>query len=640
MIAIPENIETRQAPPELLKESENTIRKFFNANTLTLSKAEYICTDFFGIGMGYGKKKEEKFENAIDRFLFKEPGSFDLWFSARPPEARRILYAVVFENIILFEMLEKALNMEIKLKNEKWSSRRLDPRYNLDFLTLYNAEYYYDTKTNKKKSLGIKIPYRAAILPRLVPPPEASFEYCISAEADTAYNNSAGIAETLPLLCNVLSDVLTEEGDEKNLMRGFSKKIVKKIYTASGLPPFPLETEKVAGVSPLSADMIGHFLMFISSFTPGLIRTINLPETLKHYFNKFLDSNFELVSYRYEPKNYFEYDMFFGHINKGAQWPRDLAQSTDETVTRNTLRGCLIAIAKDGRTFDACALIKHLKYSGKILSGFSTSDLQSFKIKAETVSIDGYTSAKEGWESLNAATGLRFDFIEKPLFLGYFYLCASLGILEITQEPPPFICERANKKMPISIFDGLKTVKITDFGRWCLGIISEPPEFEKSKYEAIADSELFLVTVRGRSLERTLFLDNIGEKLGADRWRVNPGTFISGCGNKTQIEERINKFHALIESNPAPHWEALFNTVRDRADIFNKCVVDAIVYQLPSDNKSEREAVSELLADPELRAIAMRAEGGLLVVAHRNEKRFYTLLAAHGIAHFESARWG
>jgi hypothetical protein len=191
--------------------------------------------------------------------------------------------------------------------------------------------------------------------------------------------------------------------------------------------------------------------------------------------------------------------------------------------------------------------------------------------------------------------------------------------------------------MPISVFDGLKTVKITELGRWCLGISSSPPEFKKSKYEAIADSELFLVTVRGRSLERTLFLDSIGEKLGADRWRINPGTFISGCENKAQIEERINKFHALIESNPAPHWESLFDTVRDRADFFNKCVVDAIVYKLPSDDKSRRETVSELLADPELRAIAMRAEGGMLVVPRRNEKRFYALLSAHGAAHFEPA---
>ena len=76
--------------------------------------------------------------------------------------------------------------------------------------------------------------------------------------------------------------------------------------------------------------------------------------------------------------------------------------------------------------------------------------------------------------------------------------------------------------------------------------------------------------------------------------------------------------------------------VLDSTDFFDRQALDAIVYRLPSDTPLKREASAELLADPELRGVAMRAEGGLLVVPYWNEKRFYDLLAAHGISHFET----
>jgi hypothetical protein len=58
------------------------------------------------------------------------------------------------------------------------------------------------------------------------------------------------------------------------------------------------------------------------------------------------------------------------------------------------------------------------------------------------------------------------------------------------------------------------------------------------------------LTVQGSSLERTVYLDRIGRKLGPDRWRISPDSFIAGCADKKQIEERTHKFKALIDPSP------------------------------------------------------------------------------------------
>ncbi|MDR2444573.1 MAG: hypothetical protein LBD44_01355 [Spirochaetaceae bacterium] len=632
MITIPEKIETRKTPlkGDALKEAEKNISRFFAPDYLTLSEASRLYNDFFGRNIR-GKFKTEKIDNAVNDFLFTDAGSFDKWFFSLPPDSQKILYAVVFEEFVFIDILEKTLNIKINIIKIGWCAYDLDHWYKLPFLMLSRDDDDFPC------CIGIKPLYRFALLQQFIPPPEALLENCVCNEPPGAvlYNNSNEIAESVPLFCEALNEVLREEAGEKKIIRSFTKKSVNKLYTASGFAPFPFETEKaLAPYSPVAADLLGHFLLFMENFRM-LTRPENAAETLSNFLKRF----FGLIGQKNSDGRCWiietiENNMFFNHLGKTSLSTYSQRNNSEIFSLRHTLMGSLISIAKEGRTFDAAALVKQLKYSGKGLSFFKGSEFQYLKIKADKIYVSENEMEKDSWETFRPSGVLRFDFMEKPLFLGYFYLCASLGILEITQAPPPLICERGNKKLPASIFDSLKTVKITEFGLWCLGLSGKVPEIEKSNYEAIADNELFLVTVRGKSLERTIFLDRIGEKLGTDRWRINPSTFISGCLTKAHIEDRVKRFHNLIEKSPAPHWEKLFKTVLDRTDFLDDQMLDAVVYRLPFDTPEKREASVELLADPELRDTAMRAEGGLLVVPRRNEKRFYDLLAAHGIAHF------
>ncbi|MDR2796126.1 MAG: hypothetical protein LBB47_05385 [Spirochaetaceae bacterium] len=631
MITVPEKIEIRKAPlgGKLLKETEENIRCYFNVDNSTLDTADNLYRDFFGRSM-HGKYKAEKIENAVDDFLFSAAGSFEKWFSSFTPEAQRIIYAVTFEEFVYIDTLEKALNINIKTINEKWHDKRLDHDYNLKFISIsrsYNDFYFF----------RIKPLYRAALLPQFTPPPEALLENCVCGEEPGAavYNNSAEIAEPMHLLCEAVNEILSDTQTEKNFFRPFTKKDIGKLYTSSGFLPFPFETEKaLAPYSPAAADLLARFMLLLTK-ADYLPASKNAVETLRAYLKKFFGlTDSKNKNNECWVNDTIEYGMFFGHLNKAGIFNYYYRMQINIFYLRHTLMNCLFAIAEDGRAFDAAALVKQLKYSGKWCSLFAKRELEYLKIKANKIYIFEKEISKESWEYFRPEYTLYFDFIEKPLLLGYFYLCASLGILEITQSMPPLTCEYSGKKTPFSVFDSLKTVKVTEFGRWCLGLSDKLPEMKKSKYEAIADNELFLVTVSGKSLEHTIFLDRIGEKLGEDRWRINPSTLISGCENKSQIEDRINKFHRLIDPNPAPHWEKLFKTALDRTNFLDNQSIDALVYQLPFDSPEKREISAELLAAPELSGIAMRAEGGLLVVPFRNEKRFYALLAAHGIAHF------
>jgi hypothetical protein len=256
----------------------------------------------------------------------------------------------------------------------------------------------------------------------------------------------------------------------------------------------------------------------------------------------------------------------------------------------------------------------------------------NFGVKADTLTIDGMEikPTKDYDRRVEVSCYFKPSLFVKPLFRAYCCVLASIGILEAGFAEPSKIVTLNGEQKPVSMYDCLKTVKITELGLWCLNL-GPKPACPRSSVSAIADSELLLVTVKGKSLERKLFLDRIGDKLGEDRWRISPESFIRNCDSKEAIQDRINRFKTLVSSDTAPHWQSLFDKALARAGLFNKNTVEALVFSLPDDPELE----NELFRGGGLNGIAFRAEGRLLVVPAKNEKKFRAFLSSRGIAWFK-----
>jgi hypothetical protein len=327
----------------------------------------------------------------------------------------------------------------------------------------------------------------------------------------------------------------------------------------------------------------------------------------------------------------FEYEVLLTHFSNKVNFN----VTYELPPARKMFYDLFLRLAKDGSVFDVealCSYIRFLPYEFNLCIGYVESDL---RLKGDAVILDGttykintddydYYSSKE---YIHPVGYFYHGLFVKPLLKAYLYLFAALGLLEITQAPPAKNKFTKGKPLAISPYDALVSVRVTELGRWCLGVSDVKPAPPQRKYEAIADNELFLVTVRGINLERTIFLDKIGTKLGDERWRISPASFLSGCKNAADLDDNIKRFHRLIDDKPAAHWEALFEKLQKRAGLFDKNDDSAIVYELPDD----RELCEELLRDSAIRNIAYRAEGGRLIIAQKNKNKFAGFLAEHGI---------
>jgi hypothetical protein len=616
-------IKTRQ-PPNLMAPAERKKNAVSLLSNLTMDYLLAACKDLFQ-QKPEARKKTELIKEIAGALCFPGFEQFDKWFRSLHPLAQAILARIVFEEDIPLETLEKEYGVTLteKIKVNSWSSViGFLKELRLNFLPIYTC---YD-------HLVVCIPFglRWMLAPWFVPPPGIRLENCLADEQEPppgapVWNNSAGLAESWPLLCDSLASLMDRmDGQEKvKIPRGLKKRDLAELRQSSGLPPFPLAGD----FAPDSAELSARFVFMMKN------GQVHRPKDGQKAINSLVDAFFgeETLypkSYYYPDRNALESNILIDHLSRTPGYY--VREDKVLPPSRMVFKRMLLDIAADDRRFDADKLARRIQLSGVPFFFVDTDIEESLKWKARSLTLDGIEFKHDYYDEFHPAGLLRRELLMKPLFKAYCYLFACLGILEITQEKPPLPGIVREKPSPISPYDSLKTIKITELGLWCLGMRNTAPKPPERQYEAIADKELLLVTVRGESLERKVYLDKIGRKLGEDRWRISPASFISGCVSKRDIENRIDRFRSLIDPDPAPHWISLFEKLRSRSGLFGFPEDDYLVFRLPDD----RALTEELLSDRDLAPVVLRAEGRLLIVPRKNEKKFFTLLGEHGITRF------
>ncbi|MFP3090959.1 hypothetical protein LQZ21_11610 [Treponema sp. TIM-1] len=571
-------------------------------------------------------------------FSFENEAAFREWFFKLPVLTQNLLYRLAFDWYVPVKSLESEFGLSLVHAVSDYSWRKkwaFHEKLGLKFLKVLN---YYE------EAFAV-LPYvvRKILTDWLAAPPELSLENCAADSADSsgsAWENSAGIVASLPLLYDAMEELfrhMKPPDSPYRRIRGFKKKEAEKLRASSALKPFdvPASEAKAADLVPDSADLTARFLL--SMHNMSITRPKDSLDALKTLVNAFFGEKSLYSGYVNPPDRHsLEYNVLFDHVSKTSDY--FLKYEGDLPRSRRIFLDTLLFCARDGRTFDADKVSRQIYRTVQDFSFYYDNIARYLKYRADKIITDEQTYSVPRYDEFYPNGGLEYYLLIAPLFKAYCYLFAVLGLLEITQISPPLRRIQNEKKRPLSPYDSLKTFRVTEFGKWCLALTKKRPEPPKTEYQAIADKELLLVTVQGDSLERSIYLDRIGRRLGSqadsgtDRWRISPDSFIEGCSDKTQIEERVIKFKALIDPKPAPHWLALFDKVMNRAGLFDASLDDMLVYRLPAD----RDLAEELLQDRELRSLVHRAEGGLIVAPEKNRKKFFEALKRHGIAVFEN----
>ncbi|MDR2785634.1 MAG: hypothetical protein LBB83_06940 [Treponema sp.] len=633
-------VEIKIMTPPNLPTKKQRVKKYSEyLNRMTMDMLKKYYPVFSGEKI-VGMKKNELIPELAAAMAFDNEKAFREWFFGFPVLTQNLFYRLAFDGLVPIKKLEAEFDLPLinDVSSYEWEKRWVfHEKLGLGFFSLHSQ--YGQACT--------ALPYiiRIVLLEWLVPPPDLNLESCAAGPANanagglndaapSLWDNSAGIADSLPLLYEAMEELFSRmkpDDSPYRCIRGFRKKEVEELRASSGFRAFdiPGKEIKVSDLIPDSVDLTARFILAMKNYS--VTRPKDGQFEVKNLLNAFFDENSQYKGYINPPDRHsLEFNVLFDHISKGSDY--SLKYGDDLPSSRGIFRSILVHCAQDDRSFDADKVTSFIYRTLQDFSFFPGGVERYIKYKAESIIVDGLIYSDRYYGEFYPDGIMTYPLLVTPLFKAYCYLFAALGVLEITQQMPPLLRVQGEKKRPLSPYDSLKTFRVTELGKWCLDLTEKRPKRPKAEYQAIADRELLLVTVQGNSLERTVYLDKIGRKLGPDRWRISPDSFISGCTARKQIEERVSKFKDLIDPEPASHWSALFEKVVNRSGLFDEALNSMLVYRLPS----EQNIAEELLRDTEFRSLVCRAEGGLLIVPAENRKKFFAVLNKHGIAVFIS----
>lgn len=546
-----------------------------------------------------------------DLLDFRTQERFDTFFETLSPMLRDAVRSAAFASWIGIEPLETKYGVQIVLRSKARSyfqEQFLNPAAGADLFLLGEGD-----------ALILPPPLRR-VFAGWLPKPECYYLHPAENPEGEEWSNADAIRELISLLVEAAEDGLKGMDVYEAARKGLTKGAIKKARAACGQKPF-----SVAG--SLGLDSIDLFARAVKTLTDAPVRRVSEgDEFIKGLVDKLFSDESTRTSYRYSARSgLLEYYVLIDHLTRrpGVGLDTGLSFPSSRTVLRRILGG----IAAGGSWYSVEDLLRYIAARGEpFFFCDAASEREYLRLKGERLQVDGRVWEADSYEAaFYPVTRLRDSILGFPLLKAYCYLLAVLGVLEIRETEPTKPLTAKGRAMPISPYDGLAYVRVTEFGAWCLGIRAEKPERPAAAYEAVADRDLLLITFKGHSLERRLYLESIGDRLGTDRYRITEASFVRGCEAKVQIEARIRKFKTLIEPAPSPRWNGFFAAVLSRASLFSD-PEPALLFSLPDDPAVKRYLAEE----PRLRGLAVKAEGNRVVVRQQDHRKFLKILAEGG----------
>ncbi|NBK21401.1 MAG: hypothetical protein EOM68_05195 [Spirochaetia bacterium] len=486
--------------------------------------------------------------------------------------------------------------------------------------------YYRETLgTNPDLRLGlfdVQSKFVLALYPSLVkvfsawlPKPSGYMLQPLPEIEGTPWSDHLQLSEVIPLLVEASGQILKNKVLDDVVRKGLLKGEIKSLRASCALESFPVAGSY--GLDPIE--------LFVQTLTHFEGKKLKRPDDGEAFVKEMVQLFFceSRQGTRNATGNEMEYFCLLRQFSKSAY-----SYSVEtKHQGRIAMKELLHQMYVDGSWFSIENLFQSFVLHDNEFD-FRDSDVlgRVLYLRGDSIETEFCSYEASPYDKGFRARGiLQRMLFEKPLFKAYCYLFAAFGLVEIGEKPAPLVLMKNGKKHPLTPYEGICSMKVTPFGAWCLGFTDQRPETKKQVFETIADSNLLLVTFKGLSLERKIFLELIGDPMGTERYKISEVSFIRGCANPSEIRSRIERFKRLIDPNPSERWLSFFSMIEKRATLFAHGEA-VLLYTFPDD-----DAIRKMFAiDPAFSKIIIRAEGNRIVIKKKEQALFKKLLAAHG----------
>ncbi len=224
--------------------------------------------------------------------------------------------------------------------------------------------------------------------------------------------------------------------------------------------------------------------------------------------------------------------------------------------------------------------------------------------------------------------------ITMPFLKGSLALLAAMGIVEMVFSNPANNYQRREKSY-LSVFDGIKGVRLTALGEYLLGKSSE---YNVAQTRQDAEGVLTLdehrllakLSAKNSLLELQLQdfmrpIASVEQSSGAILYKMDYASFLKECRDRDDVSVKIAQFKSEISAKLPPVWERFFAEVLHRIEPFTE-ELQYRVFTLPPS----QDLMKLLTQDEVLKKIIIKAEGYKILVPKREIATLRKRLEKHG----------
>jgi hypothetical protein len=124
--------------------------------------------------------------------------------------------------------------------------------------------------------------------------------------------------------------------------------------------------------------------------------------------------------------------------------------------------------------------------------------------------------------------------------------------------------EETKNKEQNSPYNGIKFIKLTELGKYLLGITdSYEFEQEKSTMEIVLSEKELIMSVTGSDRRKEIVISKIAEQTGTNLFKVNNKTLFAGCSKK----EDVKSFLEIMDQSINYRLVEITDKEREKADM-------------------------------------------------------------------------
>ena len=218
--------------------------------------------------------------------------------------------------------------------------------------------------------------------------------------------------------------------------------------------------------------------------------------------------------------------------------------------------------------------------------------------------------------------------IIEPLIRGALFLFASFGLLDLAYNELRHPAAARFAQTYLSVFDGLKYVRLTTLGAYVCGLSPTFQVSEATNAQVLLDENNLFISYRGDNRSLQSALEKIGRRAGSNEnlYKVDYETLLGDCSTEKEIASKIDLFKQLLSNNPPRLWKDFFMTLQKRSYQLPSLESDYKVFKLPED----RELIRMFASDEFLKKHIIKAEMYYVLIPKGSVAKVKTYLKKFG----------